>query len=371
MKSNKPLDSIVYISIPENLKTVSDSLILDPGILLPVEVPDGIDPANWDTSSLSWEMIISGMLKILAYDTGHKDAKYFRDFILSVKPKIIEELTQSAIVKARTHHYELTEEIFKALIGLQPDQLRHKLNLAIMFENQGNYLTGLSRIDEAAGVFPLSEDLYLQLIETGENLPDVYLNSAWFFYNRQDFSKTCELLDLYIQYGEDEVKITEAKKLLKDAAALKGQNNQYKEAYLLITQDRNQEGVETIDAFLAENPEVWNAWFLKGWGLRKLERFEEALSAFSKAFELNNNQVEVLNELAICQMELSRFEEAENSLMKAFQKEPENTKVISNMGILSLKQNKNEEALGFFYTVLELEPEDPIALEYINFIKKT
>ncbi len=371
MKSNKPLDSIVYISIPENLKTVSDSLILDPGILLPVEVPEGIDPVNWDTSDLSWEMIISGMLKILAYDSGNKDSKYFRDFILSVKPKIIEELTQSAIVKAQIHHYELTEEIFMALIGLQPDELRHKLNLAIMFENQGNYLTGLNRIDEADGVFALSEDLYLQLIENGEKLPDIYLNSAWFFYNRQDFSKASELLNLYIQSGKDEVKLAEAKKLLKDTAALKGQNDQYKEAYQLITQDRNQEGIEIISTFLIENPEVWNAWFLKGWGLRKLEKFEEALAAFSKAFELNNDQVEVLNELAICQMELNRFEKAEELLMKAYQSDPENTKVISNMGILCLKQHKNEEALGFFYTVLELEPEDPIALEYINFIKKT
>ena len=371
MNLNKnPLDSIIMISIPENLKALSDTMPLDASILLPVEVPEGISPEDWKMENLSWEMIISGMLKILAYDPHQEHLSYYRKFILSVKPQIIQELTQSAIIKAQTHSYHLAEEIFKAMIGLQPEELRHKLNLTILFENRSNHLKSLDRLDEAAEYSDLAEDFYLQLIEDGEKLPDIYFNGGWFFYNRQDFSRCTELMTSYVHCGDDEVKLAEARKLLKESSDLKDRDNQYREAYSLISRDRNEEGVTVIDMFLKDNPAVWNAWFLKGWALRKQEMYSPALEAFEKARQLDDTQVEVLNEMSICQLELGNYTEAEKLLTKAYSLDPENTKVISNMGILAIKQNRKEDALGFFHTVLELEPEDPIALEYIDFLKK-
>lgn len=371
MNSKKnPLDSIIFISIPENLASISKDIKLDMGILLPVEIPAEISPADWQMENLNWEMIISGMLKILAYDVTHEHSQYYRDFILRVKPNIIQELTQSAIIKSQSHNFELSEEIFKALIGLQPKELRHKLNLAILFENQSNYLTTLKKESESVHMKDLAEELYLQLIEQGDELADIYFNAAWFFFNKHDFLKTSELMSSYLHCGEDEVKIAEAKKLISEADSLKNQDNQYGEAFLLISRDQNEEGLNIIENFLKENSSVWNAWFLKGWALRKLELYTDALEAFEEAIKRNPLQVEVLNEMSICYLELNDYEKARDRLMKAFEIDPENIKVISNMGILALKQNRNDEALGFFQTVLELEPEDPIAKEYINYLKK-
>ncbi|OQY34161.1 MAG: hypothetical protein B6241_05600 [Spirochaetaceae bacterium 4572_59] len=371
MNSNKnPLDSIIFISIPENLASISEEIKLDTGILLPVEIPADIPPADWQMENLNWEMIISGMLKILTYNVSHEHSQYYRDFILRVKPQIIQELTQSAIFKSQSQDFELSEEIFKALIGLQPRELRHKLNLAILFENQATSLSARKKVTEACHMNDLAEELYAQLIEQGDDLADIYFNAAWFFYSKHDLLKTSELMTSYLHYGTDEVKIIEAKKLIEEADSLKNQDNQYSEAFMLISKDQNEAGLIIIDDFLKENNSVWNAWFLKGWALRKLERYKDALQAFEQAIMINPTEVEVLNEISICYLELKNYEEAQNRLMKAFELDPENIKVISNMGILALKQNRSDEALGFFHTVLELEPKDPIATEYINYLKK-
>lgn len=125
-------------------------------------------------------------------------------------------------------------------------------------------------------------------------------------------------------------------------------------------------GIEAIKAFLEQNPAVWNAWFLLGWGLRRQQSYPEAALAFEKAIELNNEQPDSFNELAICCMELERFADARNALEKALQLDPQNTKIISNLGILSLKQENRDEACGFFRTVLDYDPEDPLAWQYLK-----
>ena len=103
---------------------------------------------------------------------------------------------------------------------------------------------------------------------------------------------------------------------------------------------------------------------------RRLGRYAEGKEAFLKALEVGAAHADLLNELAICLMELGELEESRNRLREALALEPENTKVISNLGIVSLKAGNREEALGFFRTVLEIEPSDRIAAQYIENISK-
>jgi len=369
--SKNPLQNILFVSIPENLDKQFNSLKLDPSVLLPVEVPEGISPADWKMEDLSWEMIISGMLKILAYQPSHEHCGYFREFVLAAKPEIINELTQSAIIKSQSHNYDLAEEIFLALKGLKPEDLRIRLNLAILEENRGNHLLSLNRQEEGTRILDTAEDLYTTLLDSGENLPDIYFNAAWFYFSRQNFSRASELASSFLTLTDDETKKEEAERLLRECGGLKERNTEYRNAYEDIAANRDAEGLEKVEAFLKENPDIWNAWFLKGWALRKLERYPEALTAFNRARDLKSDQAEILNEMAICQLELGDYAASSELLQKAFSLEPDNLKVISNMGILALKQERKEEAAGFFRTVLELEPEDPIALQYLDFLKKS
>jgi ABC transporter substrate-binding protein (ThiB subfamily) len=109
-KKHSPLDKIVYISIPEDSKQVIDGFTMEPKILIPVEIPENSE--SWTLENLSWEMIVSAMLKIFAYDPTHKDISYYRDFINVVQPNLVAELTKTGVIKAEAKEFALAEEIF-------------------------------------------------------------------------------------------------------------------------------------------------------------------------------------------------------------------------------------------------------------------
>ena len=141
------------------------------------------------------------------------------------------------------------------------------------------------------------------------------------------------------------------------------EDEHFHNAYELINRGEEEKGIVEIRKFLQENPAVWNAWFMLGWGLRRLERFADAKQAFEKARECEggDENADTLNELAICQMETGDLPGALQTLTEALEMDCDNTKIICNLGYLYLRMGNEAEARKFFMTALEIAPDDKIA----------
>jgi tetratricopeptide (TPR) repeat protein len=363
MSDKSPIENIIYISLPEDMEREIGNFTIDPSKLIPVELPPG-GKSSLQIENLSWEMIISGMLKILAHQPAHEDADYYRNFILAAKPNIVTELSETAILKARNKDYPLAEEIFLALRGLLPDNPAMLVNLSLLYEQwadayreQGNEIEKSKHEERAFQTY--------KLLFAGEKIPpDAHLNAAFFLMKLQNYGRALHHLKEYLIVGEDEEKRKTAENYIREIENQSLMDTLFKEAYDFIKLGKEEEGIEKIVKFLDQYPEVWNGWFILGWGKRRKGEYAEAEQAFVKALELGPAQTDTLNELAICRMELGKYNESRKNLETALAIEPENTKIISNLAILSLKEDKKEEALGFFNTVLEIDPEDKIAQKY-------
>lgn len=355
------LDSIVFVSIPSDLDRSIGDFQLNPDILLPVEVAGSAEA--WDPSDLSWEMILSGMLKILAYEADHEDANYYREFILAAKPDIVGELTETAILKAKNTDFDLAEEIFRALVGLQPNDQRAHLNLALLYEQRARR----EKDEEAhARYAEMAFEQYKTILVADDVMPEVHLNAGYFFLEERNYDRAAEHLKTYVAEGDDEEKIDAAKKVVSEIESQRLLDTMFKEAYDYIRMGRENDGIEKVKEFLATYPKVWNAWFLLGWGYRRTGRYEEGRRAFEKALEHGPRQPDTLNELAICLMELGYHEDSQAALLEALRKEPDNVKIISNLGILALKREDFDEARAYFESALEFDPDDPIAQQYLD-----
>ena len=359
--STPELDSIVFVSIPPEFDRAIGEFQLNPDILLPVEIGGAAD--SFSPSDLSWEMIISGMLKVLAYEPDHDDADYYREFILAVKPDIVGELTETAILKAKNKDFELAEEIFLALVGLQPNDQRAHLNLALLYEQRAR-----EEKDEAthAAYAEKAFDRYKEILDADEVMPEVHLNAGYCFLEERNFERASHHLQAYIADGNDQEKIEAARKVVSEIESQNLLDTMFKEAYDYIRMGREDEGIARVKEFLRSYPQVWNAWFLLGWGYRRTGQYENGREAFEKALELGPRQPDTLNELAICFMELGQYEKSEHALREALQLEPENVKIVSNLGILALRREDFDEARAYFESALEFDPEDPIAREYLE-----
>jgi len=361
-----PLKNIVFISIPESLDRTIGDLKIDPSILMPVELPHGEE--KWEVTDLSWEMIVAGMLKVLTYQPDHADADYYRTFILEVKPSIVEELTATAIMKARNKDFDLAEEIFKALGSLVPSDVGNFVNLALVYEEHSEAYDQIRNEKLRDEYAERAFQAYKRALRLAPESPDVNYNAAYFFLRQRNYIKAVEHLTHFIGHGSDPERIRRAERVVKELKSQDLLDNLFKEAYDFIRMGRERDGIAKVKEFLALHPDVWNAWFLLGWAHRRLGEYVEGRQAFDRAIQLGGNQTDTYNELAICLMELGDLAESRRQLLIALETEPENVKILSNLGIVSMRQENRDEAIGFFQTVLDLEPEDQIARNYLRFL---
>jgi tetratricopeptide (TPR) repeat protein len=129
---------IVFIKVPDFLfqpspeegggayDEMEDSLdprdvlrLIDPDIPLPVELLAGAESLN--SEDISVEMILSGVLCLLAAEPEHEYAAYYRYVVLSVRPGILDELTYAAMMKAENGDFDMAIEILDILKGLFPN----------------------------------------------------------------------------------------------------------------------------------------------------------------------------------------------------------------------------------------------------------
>ena len=384
-RKNDALAHIYFIEIPDHLGDKAGELPLDTSRKLPVEYPPGSDPG--DQSSLTWEMIISAMLKILAYDPDHEDTDYYRRFILKAKPELVNELTETGVMKAKNSDFAIAEEIFLALRGLIPSNPLPILNLALLYEQAAE-----SEQEESTRRQQREERAiacYREVLEHDEAPPEASFNAGFFYLRRSDHERALQLFERYldetyegdesedIEVGEDsedsdeehnqtQERRAQAQKIVEEIRTRELDDTLFKEAFDFVKLGREDDAIDRIQRFIEKHPDVWNAWFVLGWAQRRKSLYTEGRASFEKAIELGGGNPDTLNELAICLMESGDLSESLNRLQEALSVEPENTKVMSNIGIVLLKQGDPNSALQFFHSVLEYDPNDPVALEYLK-----
>ena len=361
-------NNIIFIRIPEHLGTEINGFFINPEIPLPVEKSETTEKGSLE--DLSWEMIVSAMLKILAHNRDFEHIDYYKEFVTAVKPDLIYQLTDAGIVKARQNEFKTAEEIFLAVEGLESDNIINLINLALIYEQQGQKLKENNPV-KADGFFDKAFNYYKKALLIDPGNADLHYSAACFFLGQNNYEKAKHHFSTYSVIAEPETdeereKAAKAQRIADSIDTNTALDTLFKESYDLIKLGNENDGIKKIKEFLKTYPDVWNAWFLLGWGLRKSGIYDEALSAFNKVIELGEKSVDTLNELAICNLEMNNLKESEALLLEALNMEHENTKIISNLGIVAMKKGNLEEAEGFFRTVLEYDGSDPAAKQYID-----
>lgn len=362
------LQNIVFIAIPAELKHHFAEFALDPDVLLPVETAAG--PDSYDVEELSWEMILSGMLRVLAVEPDHEDAAYYRRFVLAMRPNIAHELGQAGVEQIQNGGYELAQEIFLALIGVDPEAVEGKVNLALLYERQAEQYEQRNDDMQRDAYRIMAQQIYDNLLRDAEDLPPlVYFNAGNFFFRLGSFERAQAQFEMYLQLGDDdEDRHAHAARVLREIGSRNLTNALFQDAYRLVREGREEEGIVMAQRFLEHNPESWNGWFVLGWAERRRGHFGAAQEAFQRAVRCGADNADTFNELALCAMERGELDVARSNLEQALNREPDNTKIISNLGVLELKRGNKAEAIRFFRTVLAIDPADPIAQQMVESI---
>jgi tetratricopeptide (TPR) repeat protein len=378
---------IVYLSVPESLRgqfeqtashthdehgnCIESHFEINPAIPIPAEIPPGED--RLPLERLSWEMIISGMIRVVTAEPDGEDADYYRAFIAAVKPGLLAEFFDAALIKAEAGDFEIAEDIAASLRAVYPHFPLAHLTGALVAEHKGDAAEAAGHEQDADLIYSEAATHYKEAIAEKPPLPAAFFNAGYFYLKRQNFSRAAGYLSDFLDYTEDceddETIIRQRKKVEAVINEINKRNlddELFREAYDFIRIGEPDKGLERAKRFLDHHSSVWNGWFLLGWALRILGRWQDGAASFKQCAELGGDSADTRNELAICLMETGDLRGARREAEHALAFEPENIKVISNLAVIAQREGKHNEAAGFFKIVLDLDPNDPVAKRYFE-----
>lgn len=372
MASSNPLESIYFITLPEGFKLSENALQIDSTIPLPVQKKMQDAPGNFNMEELAPEQILAGILTVLAYDHHNEHLDYYRSIIVKARPNIKTELSEAAILKTRNEDWDLAEELFLSLRGVDPEDKAVALNMALYLDQRAESYRRAGLHEDADAYDADALEYYKEAMDAEPSIPEAFFNAGFYYLKQHDYHEGKNCFETYLALtcdaNEEEMddnaiyRRERAQEIVNHISNDNMDNEVFHSAYKLISDGQEEAGLDKIRVFLQKNPKVWNGWFLLGWGLRRLCRWQEAKQSFEKSIECGGDQqADTFNELAICQMELGDVDGAKKSLFKALELSPEDTKIISNLGYLALRQGNKDEARKFFTAVLEFDANDRIA----------
>ncbi|NBK26438.1 MAG: tetratricopeptide repeat protein, partial [Spirochaetia bacterium] len=180
-----------------------------------------------------------------------------------------------------------------------------------------------------------------------------------------------EYLDHFLEVSEEGAKKEHVKKIMGDIDNKLNNDKLLMQAYDQIQMAKEEEALANLEHYLVENPKVWNAWFLKGWALRRLSRFIEAEKAFLSCISLGESSSDIYNELAICALETDKKDLAKNYLNTAIDLDEKNITLLSNLAYLHLQDGELDEAREFLELARNIDEKDPVIVRLMSDYEQT
>lgn len=124
------------------------------------------------------------------------------------------------------------------------------------------------------------------------------------------------------------------------------------------------EALEAFEKALSLDPKSATVLLTMGAMLNdRLGRSAEALEKFERALQINSSLPEAWHSRGVALRDLERNEEALESFGRAFTLENRFTGSLANMGMIYMKRGDFSEAIKYFQTVLQIDPTDKEAYE--------
>lgn len=264
---------------------------------------------------------------ILIYLKKYKGAIEIYDRLekrLGIVPEIVLQKQKLYLAQGK---YDAAEKEMQTLIEQYPNDPEYYGMFAEFYLN-------INKKEKALGMFK-------KVLELDPSNPIIHLALANYYQESGDNAKSYEYLKLAFQ--NPEVEIDNKIKIMLSYYDLSAKND-----------DRKKEAEELLAILLSVHPQEPKAWSVKGDFLLRDNKIDEAIAAFEKVVEIQNDKYPVWNQLLLLYTEQGKYDQLEKQSAKALELFPSMPIFYYHNGIANYVKGNYTKALESYITGKDL-----------------
>lgn len=357
------VNDVVFIHLKENKQFKVKGFTFDDSIPLPMPFNEVVDRVKDDNEAkdISILKIIQGMVYIMGIDSGFKYNNAYKEFLTTYDENIIKVILQQGFRLIEAGNKIEALICFKACLYIKKNDLDSMYNYARCLEELANEWSD-----------KYIKDFEDEALEVFENITELYPESSLAYYhlgfhyiNKKLYKKAEITWEKCLEQGIDENKEVEILNKLAEISY----KIQYEEGYNLVLSGRPHDALEILLPLEEKYSDWWNLQFFIGLAYRHLRDFENALEYFEKAHRIAPKQVDILNEIGLCNISLGRINEAIKCFEIALNMKANHSEILCNLGIAYLQAGELEKATEYVNKSLEINPDDEVTMAWLKKIE--
>lgn len=125
----------------------------------------------------------------------------------------------------------------------------------------------------------------------------------------------------------------------------------------LIKAGRYEEAVDTLEAFVKDNPHSIEAWYNMGVALAECNRDEDAVKAYDEALAIDNMIFEVWFNKGTVLYQMKDFKGSKECYEKAIEINPDDAEAWNNLGNCLSRLGEGKKAIDAYTQAVALKPD--------------
>ncbi|MBR6701050.1 MAG: tetratricopeptide repeat protein [Firmicutes bacterium] len=183
-----------------------------------------------------------------------------------------------------------------------------------------------------------------------------YYFLGFFYMNKKLYAEAKEVWTKFLALTKEEAMAEDVRERMSQVDDL----IIYEKGYLEVMNDRAQNGLDILLPLYEKYKEWWNLLFFIGLGYRKLGEFEKAIFFFEEVSRIKPSQSDAYNELGLCYASLNDYANAEKYFKKAALIEDNDPELLCNLAAVYINCGRLEEAVETLLKAEEMAPGEEI-----------
>lgn len=353
------VDNISFIELKDNADIIIKDYKLNPLVPLPLIVDELINEikGNRAQNELKISSIINGIIYSIGADVNFKYNEEYKKILYAFDKDIENYILHKSLKLIEETKIDQGMIYLRTLVNLNRNNKLGLFNYGLSLERKANIDFDNNNIKKGWVFLNEATKVFEETLDLDETFSPTYYKLGYHYMNTSQYIKAKLIWEKFIKLSDDE----NLKEEIKDNLISIEDNVLYEEGYNEVLSGNPSKGLEKLLPLKEKYEDWWNLLFMIGLSYRMQGMYNEAKIEFENILKINQNQVDTLNELGLCLVNLGVFEEAIKNFTLALELR-EDYEILCNRGMTYLQIGKISEASIDINKAYELNPEDEITI---------